>query len=106
MITPFNEKQDCCGCTACQSICLKQAITMKSDDEGFLYPEIDQKLCVDCGYCRKVCPFQNEVNVQDRFAEPLVYALKHKLDNVRLTSASGGAYTAISDYALNISCTN
>jgi len=105
MIIIFDKKQDCSGCTACQSICPTQAITMKTDEEGFLYPEIDPEICVDCGLCRKVCPLQNEVDVQDRFAEPLVYALKHKSDNVRMTSASGGAYTAISDYALNTSCT-
>ncbi|MBW9148514.1 Coenzyme F420 hydrogenase/dehydrogenase, beta subunit C-terminal domain [Clostridium sp. CM028] len=105
MITVFDKKQDCCGCTACKSSCPTQAIKMKADEEGFLYPEVNQKLCVDCKLCRKVCPLQNQINVQDRFTEPLVYALKHKSDNVRMTSASGGAYTAISDYALSTSCT-
>jgi len=33
--------------------------------------------------------------------EPLVYALKNKIEGVRMTSASGGAYSAISDFALN-----
>ena len=30
---------DCCGCTACASICTHDAITMKPDALGFLYPK-------------------------------------------------------------------
>lgn len=42
---------DCCGCTACASICAHEAITMKPDALGFLYPEVDKEKCVDCGLC-------------------------------------------------------
>ena len=31
----FVYKEDCCGCTACYAICLKNAIQMKEDEEGF-----------------------------------------------------------------------
>ena len=101
MIKVFDKKEDCCGCTACKSICPTQSIVMNPDEEGFLYPQINQELCIDCGLCQEVCPLQNEVNVSNKFTEPLVYTLKHKSDKVRMSSASGGAYTAISDYALN-----
>ena len=37
-----NKKQDCCGCTACAAICPKDAIIMKEDNEGFLYPTVDK----------------------------------------------------------------
>ena len=30
-------KEECTGCGACVSVCPKAAITMKPDDEGFLY---------------------------------------------------------------------
>lgn len=101
MITVFNKKEDCCGCTACKSICPTQAITMKVDEEGFLYPKIDQELCVDCGLCRKVCVFQNGYDTSNSFARPKVYAVKHKSDKVRKNSSSGGAFTAISDCVLS-----
>ena len=53
-ITTKN-KNECCGCSACKAICPKNAITMKEDTEGFLYPEIDNEKCVNCGLCLKVC---------------------------------------------------
>ncbi len=52
----FETKYDCCGCSACQQICSSNAITMTPDEEGFLYPMIDEKLCVGCHSCMSVCP--------------------------------------------------
>ena len=101
MITVFDRKEDCCGCTACESICPNQAITMQSDEEGFLYPSIDKSICIECGLCKKVCAFQNGYETLNNLESPDVYALKHKSDEVRMNSSSGGAFSAISDYALN-----
>lgn len=44
-------KEKCCGCTACYSICTRGAISMKRDEQGFSYPEIDENLCTQCGLC-------------------------------------------------------
>lgn len=52
----YERKEDCCGCTACYAICPKGAISMKEDEEGFEYPQIDEAKCVRCGRCLKVCP--------------------------------------------------
>ena len=56
-ITPvlFNKKSECMSCSACYSICPKRAITMVSDNEGFLYPVIDKVACINCKLCIKVC---------------------------------------------------
>lgn len=35
-------KKDCTGCAACFNCCPANAITMKENFEGFLYPEIDE----------------------------------------------------------------
>ncbi len=101
MISVYNSKKDCCGCTACSNICPLNAIAMEPDEEGFLYPSINEELCVDCGLCKNVCTFQNGYDVQQGFDLPYVYAAKHIDEDVRRTSTSGGAFTAISDYILN-----
>ena len=44
----FENKNKCCGCTACMNICPKKAISMKEDEEGFLYPIVDEEKCVEC----------------------------------------------------------
>lgn len=100
MISVFDRKEDCCGCTACKHICPTHAIEMVSDQEGFLYPEINQKLCIDCGLCKQVCAFQNGYDVSTNFSIPEVYAAKHKKEDIRMSSTSGGAFTAISDFVL------
>lgn len=54
----YEQKKDCCGCTACFSICPKEAITMEEDSEGFLYPQIDEQKCIRCYQCMGVCPIK------------------------------------------------
>ena len=46
------------GCTACYAICSQMAISMIEDEEGFEYPQIDEKKCIKCYQCLKVCPFK------------------------------------------------
>ena len=36
----FNNKGECCGCGLCTTVCKKNAIVMKEDSKGFIYPEI------------------------------------------------------------------
>jgi len=100
MIAVFNKKNDCCGCTACKHICPKFAIEMQPDEEGFLYPEINQQLCIDCGLCKKVCVFQNGYETTNNYNPPKVYAAKNKDEDTRMNSTSGGVFTAISDNVL------
>ena len=54
----YNEKSECCGCSACYAICPKRAITMVKDEEGFEYPHVDSSICVGCLQCEHVCPFK------------------------------------------------
>jgi coenzyme F420-reducing hydrogenase beta subunit len=102
MMLLYERKEECCGCTACMSICPKKAITMIPDEEGFLYPSINHELCIECDLCKQVCPFSDTCKTSGNYDQPLVYAAKHKDDNVRMNSSSGGMFTAISDYILDI----
>ena len=71
--------ESCTGCRACEKVCPKHCISMKPDQEGFLYPIIDEDKCIDCGACRKTCPQNNKVVN----GSPLsVYAIRAKEDKL------------------------
>lgn len=55
----YEKKADCCGCTACFAVCPADAISMQPDQEGFLYPVIDEEKCLCCYTCVGVCPIKN-----------------------------------------------
>lgn len=94
----IKEKKDCCGCEACVQRCPKSCITMHEDDEGFFYPRIDKNICIDCGLCEKVCPVINQAEERKPLA---VYAAKHKDEQIRMLSSSGGAFTAIAESVID-----
>ena len=91
---------DCCGCTACASICTHNAIKMIPDALGFLYPVVDESKCVQCGLCEKVCAFNNHYDVSLNLPQPEAYGARHKDINEVETSRSGAAFIAISDWIL------
>ena len=94
------DKSQCCGCTACASVCEIGAITMQADVMGFLYPVVDTNKCVDCGLCEKVCAFNDNYDTSLNLPEPNVYGARHKDMAEVETSRSGAAFIAISDYVL------
>lgn len=96
----IKDKADCCGCTACASICPKDAITMEPDTLGFKYPKVDLSKCIDCGLCEKVCAFNDNYDKSLNLKEPEIYAVRHKNIHEIETSRSGAAFIAISDYIL------
>ena len=94
-----ENKENCCGCTACKNICPKNAIEMKEDEEGFLSPNIDKEKCIDCGLCKKVCPIINKVPNKPPIQQE-AYVVNNKNVLVRKQSTSGGAFTAIAEYVI------
>lgn len=91
----ITDYSNCCGCTACASICSHNAITMTENSLGFLYPKIDSARCVDCGLCDKVCQFHANYLRYDNFANPEAYQFRLKCDNQLQKSQSGGAFYSI-----------
>lgn len=91
----IQNKVDCCGCNACGDVCAHQAITYKTDIEGFWYPEVDMQKCSDCGLCNKVCPMENKAEYVVRYDEPEVYAAYTKNESIRLDSTSGGIHSML-----------
>lgn len=86
------DKSQCTGCGACAQACPFECISMESDKEGFLAPNINNSQCVECGLCAKVCHVLNEVPL----SEPRRgFAFSSKDTHVYHGSASGGAFTLI-----------
>lgn len=60
----FQMCDNCCGCSACSSICPQNAIKMEKNIKGFLYPNLDETKCVACGLCMKACPLSEKRSTQ------------------------------------------
>lgn len=91
-------KEKCCGCTACKNVCPVSAITMAEDEQGFLYPKIDNEKCIGCNRCQQVCPMSC---APEDAQEPISYlAVKHRNPKVRRNSRSGGVFAAMAGQVL------
>lgn len=93
-------KEKCYGCNACKDICPSNAIEMKADKEGFLYPVTDKEKCTNCGLCSKACirRHPNLVKYEEQF--PKAYTTYHKDLNQRLGSSSGAVFPSLAKYAI------
>ena len=77
----------CTACTACYSVCPKNAIEMQPDTFGNIHPHINSDLCIDCKACVKICPVNNPVQLN----EPKISLAAFTKDiNDRKSCASGG----------------
>ena len=93
----IKDKSQCCGCNACVQRCPKQCIAMCEDEEGFLYPEGDEAICIDCGLCENVCPVINQADARI----PLqVYAAKNTDEKIRMHSSSGGVFSILAEQTI------
>ena len=90
--------KDCCGCTACEQVCPKNCISFAPDSEGFMYPVVDNSLCVECGLCTKHCPLIADVS---KSKAPDVYGAKYKNLSESFNSTSGGIFVPVAKYVLD-----
>lgn len=92
-------KSKCTGCTACAQICPISCITMKRDEEGFLYPVADESRCIACGSCDKVCPVSN-TSFLPKAGYPEAALIYDKELEWRKRSAAGGGFAVLARYFL------
>lgn len=88
-------EEECCGYNACASICPYDAILMKCDKEGFLYPHISEDKCMNCGLCMKVCAFKQKNKNDSISTIKQQYAMKYKRRQLRRNSQAGGSFAAL-----------
>ncbi len=97
MIT-IERKEECSGCEACKNVCPKHCIIMLGDNEGFKYPKVDSKKCIDCGMCERVCPIKNRDKL--KVSDKKIYAVKNKNKSIRSSSSSGGVFYEIASWVI------
>lgn len=90
----------CCGCMACVSSCIHNAILVKKDKMCFSVPVIDKDKCVDCGLCSKNCQALNPIPKIDTLPS-CSYALYAREKTIHEQSASGGASAVFMQHILN-----
>ncbi len=89
--------EHCTGCEACAQKCPEHCISMVAGEFGFLYPVINQTVCVDCHLCEKACPIEKERSKPEL---QQAYAAVHKNSEILKASTSGGAFTALANFVL------
>ena len=89
----------CSGCHSCYNVCTQNAIIMMEDQEGFLYPKIDQSKCIQCGLCQKVCKVMECKNIEENVQ---AFSCVNKNDEIRVNSSSGGLFSAIAEAIINM----
>ena len=95
----IDVEKKCCGCGLCVKVCPFNAIVMKEDDEGFLYPNVDEKLCRNCGKCSQACIVKEHYKVKDEENRKAYMVINKNEDEYKL-SASGGFATMLSKYVI------
>lgn len=53
------DRDKCCGCELCSAICLHKSVKFEKDEEGFVYPVVEEDTCMKCSACINHCPVQS-----------------------------------------------
>lgn len=95
----IKKVNDCTGCRSCEQNCPQKAISFIENEEGFLFPTIEEKLCVNCGKCLRSCPQFDNSGLQSEIIRGVYVGLNNNQYDL-MTSSSGGIMSAIATYIL------
>lgn len=97
----ITNKQNCSGCHACASVCPKNCISMQRDEEGFLYPSVNENNCIKCGLCVRSCPILTPKESKKQESDIYACGAYSKRREIRKNSSSGGIFTLVAEQVIN-----
>ncbi len=94
--------EKCTGCMACIDSCPVSAISLETSKKGFIYPKIDNDICIKCGLCDKICKtiLSNNKKINNTLIPIKIYAAKNKNESIRNRSSSGGVFYELTELIL------
>ncbi len=101
MYPKLATKNKCTGCLACIDICKQNAISYAIKD-GLRYIKINKSICSQCRQCVQICPIITPVQNANNFKELAFFGGWSLNNNIRLQSASGGAFAELARYMLKL----
>lgn len=91
----YDFNHNCCGCSACIDACPKHCIKQTTNKFGFVVPDVDKSICVDCHICEKVCPIlkPERIEYQDR----KMFSAVNKNEELRTAGSSGSIFYLLAE---------
>ncbi len=90
--------KECSNCGACYNVCPVNAVSLRIDDYGFEYPEIDSEKCIGCQKCVAACKNTQTMELRTPIE---AYAATNRNTDVLMSSSSGGVFSALAEYVLS-----
>lgn len=94
-----GDSVDCTGCGACAFVCPTRAIEMTEDACGFVFPGVDEDVCVHCGKCAEFCHMVDPASLRHELPLACYGAIELDKSSLRF-SASGGVAMVLSRQAI------
>lgn len=79
----------CTGCGACEHVCPHQAVSVTTDELGFLHASVNEDACQRCGECTQVCPMRHPLP-GSRIASGKLLSYKDEENDFILGCGAGG----------------
>ena len=93
-----NWQKDCTGCLVCVDVCPKNCIEKTINQAGgYVYPSVNNELCINCGKCVEVCPV---VHIKKHNEEQHMFAAYSKSHEELNAGSSGGIFGLLAKYCL------
>lgn len=88
---------ECTGCMACVETCPVNAISSYWGDDGHQYVEVNEKKCIKCHKCERVCKKSRDNYGTNEINESAIYAAWAEHLEDRIHATSGGVFAAIAN---------